>query len=65
MVQSKIKDKLFLHPSKLNNILDINLDKISVENILLSNDLGIYYIKYNENVFYLVIDDIKGYFERN
>ena len=65
MVQSKIKDKLFLHPSKLNNILDINLDKISVENMLLSNDLGIYYIKYNENVFYLVIDDIKGYFERN
>ena len=65
MVQLKIKDKLFLHPSKLNNILDINLDKISVENILSSNDLGIYYIKYHENVFYLVIDDIKGYFETN
>ena len=65
MVQLKIKDKLFLHPSKLNNILDINLDKISVENILSSNDLGIYYIKYDENVFYLVIDDIKGYFETN
>ena len=65
MVQLKIKDRLFLHPSKLDNILDINLDKVSVENILLSNDLGIYYIKYDENVFYLVIDDIKGYFERN
>ena len=65
MVQLKIKDKLFLHPSKLNNILDINLDKISVENILLSNDLGIYYIKYDENVFYLVIDGIKGYFQTN
>ena len=60
MVQLKIKDKLFLHPSKLNNILDINLDKISVENILSSNDLVIYYIKYDENVLYLVIDDIKG-----
>ena len=65
MVQLKIKNKLFLHPAKLNNILDINLDQISVENILSSNDLGIYYIKYNENVFYLVIDDIKGYFETN
>ena len=65
MVQLKIKDKLFLHPAKLNNILDINLDKISVENILSSNDLGIYYIKYDENVFYLVIDDIKGYFKTN
>ena len=65
MVQLKIKNKLFLHPAKLNNILDIILDKISVENILSSNDLGIYYIKYDENVFYLVIDDIKGYFETN
>ena len=65
MVQLKIKDKSLLHPSKLNNILDINLDKISVENILSSNYLGIYYIKHNENVFYLVIDDIKGYFETN
>ena len=65
MVQLKRKDKLFLHPSKLNIILDINLDKISEENILSSNDLGIYYIKYDENVFYLVNDDIKGYFETN
>ena len=41
------------------------MDKISVENILSSNDLGIYYIKYDENLFYLVSDDIKGYFETN
>ena len=27
--------------------------------------MGIYYIKYNENVFYLVINDIKDYFETN
>ena len=65
MTQLEIKNKLFLHPAKLNNILDINLDKISVENILSLNDLGIYYIKYDENVFYLVTDDIKGYFETN
>ena len=65
MTQLEIKNISFLHPAKLNNILDINLDKISVENILSSNDLSIYYIKYNENVFYLVINDIKGYFETN
>ena len=65
MVQLKMKNKLFLHPAKLNNILDINLEKISVENILSSNDLGIYYIKYDENVFYLVINDIEGYFKTN
>ena len=65
MTQLEIKNKLFLHPAKLNNILDINLVKISVENIVSSNDLGIYYIKYNENACYLVIDDIKGYLETN
>ena len=65
MVELKTKNKLFLHPAKLNNILDINIDKISVENILSSNDLGIYYIKYDENVFNIVIDGIKGYFETN
>ena len=65
MTQLKIKNKLFLHSSKLNNILDINLDKISVKSIPSSNDLGIYYIRYDENVFYLVIDDMKGYFETN
>ena len=64
-MQLGIKDKLFLHPAKLNNILDINLDKISVEDILISNDLGIYYVKYDGNDFYLVIDDIKGYFEKD
>ena len=65
MTQLEIKSKLFLHPAKLNNILNINLDKISVENILSSNDLGKYYIKYNENVFYLDINVMKGYFETN
>ena len=65
MVQLEIKDKLFFHPAKLNNILDINLDRINVEDILSSNDLGIYYIKHDNNEFYLVIDEIKGYFETN
>ena len=65
MTQLGIKNKLFFHPDKLNNIIDINLDKISLEDILSSNDLGIYYVKYDGNEFYLLIDDIKGYFETN
>ena len=65
MTQLGIKNKLFFHPDNLNNIIDINLDKISVEDIPSSNDLGIYYVKYDGNEFYLVIDDIKGYFETN
>ena len=48
----------------MNNILDINLNKISINDILENDDLAIYYIKYNNNIFYLVIDDVKGYFEK-
>ena len=59
-----IINRLFFHPAKLNNILDINLSKISVEDILNDNNLGVYYIKYDNNIFYLVIDDVKGYFEK-
>ena len=63
IMQLGIKNKLLFYPAKLNNILDINLSKISVEDIT-NDDLGIYYIKYDNNIFYLVIDDVKGYFEK-
>ena len=67
-----IKNRLFFHPAKLSNILDINLNKISVKDILSDddddddddNDLAKYYIKYNNNIFYLVINDEKRYFEK-
>ena len=64
MMKLGIKNRLFFHPAKLNNILDINLNKISVSDKLKNDDLAIYYIKYNNNIFYLVIDDVKGYFEK-
>ena len=64
IMQLGIKNKLLFYPAKLNNILDINLSKISVEDITNDDDLGIYYIKYDNNIFYLVIDDVKGYFEK-
>ena len=64
MMKLGIKNRLFFHPAILNNILDINLNKISVSDILENDDLAIYYIKYNNNIFYLVIDDVKGYFEK-
>ena len=63
-MQLGIKNRLFFHPAKLNNILDINLNKISVSDILENDDLAIYYINYNNNIFYLVIDDVKDYFEK-
>ena len=64
IMQLGIKNKLLFHPAKLNNILDINLSKISVDDIINNDDLGIYYVKYDNNIFYLVIDNIKGCFEK-
>ena len=64
MMKLGIKKRLFFHAAKLNNVLDINLNKISGSDILENDDLAIYYIKYNNNIFYLVVDDVKGYFEK-
>ena len=58
-----MKNKLLFHPAKLKNILDINLSNIRLDDIINDDDLGIYYVKY-DNIFYLVIDNIKGYFEK-
>ena len=41
MMKLGIKNRLFFHPAKLNNILDINLNKISVSDILKNDDLAI------------------------
>ena len=46
------------------NILDFNPKKLSIQKVCAINDEieSIYYVKYNEDPFYLVIDDLKGYF---
>ena len=47
------------------NILDFNPKKLSIEKVCAINDEKeyIYYIKYGGDPFYLVIDDLKGYFK--
>ena len=47
------------------NILDFNPEKLSIEKVCAINDEleHIYYVKYNNNSFYLVIDNLKGYFK--
>ena len=47
------------------NILDFNPEKLSIEKVCAINDEleHIYYVKYNNNSFHLVIDDLKGYFK--
>ena len=65
MVSIKIKGPIFTYNARLVNILDFNPKKLSIEKVYSINDEleHIYYIKYDEDPFYLVIDDLKGYFK--
>ena len=47
------------------NILDFNPKKLRIEKVCAINDEleRIYYVKYDRDPFYLVIDDLKGYFK--
>ena len=66
MISIKIKDPLFTYyyPRSVN-ILDFNPEKLSIEKVHAINDEleRIYYVKYNNNPFYLVINNLKGYFK--
>ena len=65
MISIKIKDPLFTFRTRLVNILDFNPKKLSIQKVYAINDEieSIYYVKYDEDPFYLVIDDLKGYFK--
>ena len=65
MISIKIKDPLFTYHAQLVNILDFDPEKLSIEKVCTINDeLGhIYYVKYNNSFFYLVIDNLEGYFK--
>ena len=65
MISIKIKDPIFTYCAQLIHIPDFNPKKISIEKVCAINDELeiIYYIKYGGDPFYLVIDDLKGYFK--
>ena len=65
MISIKIKDPLFTYRARLANILDFNPKKLSIEKVCAINDEQehLYYIKYDGDPFYLVINDLKGYFK--
>ena len=65
MISIKIKNPLFTYHAQLVNILDFNPKKLSIEKVCAINDNleHIYYVKYDQDPFYLVIDDLKGYFK--
>ena len=65
MISIKIKDPLFTYRARLVNILEFNPKKLIIEKVCAINDEKeyIYYIKYGGDPFYLVIDDLRGYFK--
>ena len=65
MISIKIKNPLFTCYSRFVNILDFNPKKLSIEKVCDINDKleRIYYAKYDKDPFYLIIDDLKGYFK--
>ena len=65
MISIKIKNPLFTYYLRLVNILDFSPKKLSIEKVCAINDKleRIYYVKYDKDPFYLIIDDLKGYFK--
>ena len=65
MISIKIKNPLFTYYLRLVNILDFNPKKLSIEKVCAISDKleRIYYVKYDKEPFYLIIDDLKGYFK--
>ena len=65
MISIKFKDPLFTYRARLVNILDFNPKKLSIEKVCAIDDEQehIYYIKYGGDPFYLVTNDLKGYFK--
>ena len=65
MISVKIKDPLCTYYARSVNTRDFNLEKLNIEKVhAINNELEcIYYVKYNNNPFYLVIDNLKGYFK--
>ena len=59
----KIDSTLWATPSKLVNLLDFNLDKISIKTGNHANDIKVHYVRYESGGFYLTIGDLHGYFD--
>ena len=64
MISIDIKNRLFTLFAKVVNILEFNSKRLNIEKAG-SGETCIYYIKYDKDPFYLVIDYLKGYFEQN
>ena len=62
MISIDIKNRLFTLFAKVANIFDFNSKRLRIQKTG-SVETCIYYIDYDKDPFYLVINDLKGYFE--
>ena len=51
-------------PVKLVNLIDFNPEKLRI-NVVGTEELSIYYVTYDNDPFYLVVDDVRGFIEEN
>ena len=51
-------------PVKLVSLMDFDPKKLGV-NVVGTEELSIYYVKYDDAPFYLVVDDVEGFIEKN
>ena len=51
-------------PLKLVNLIDFDPKKLGINKVG-TEELGIYYVKYDDAPFYLVVDDVKGFIEES
>ena len=51
-------------PVKVVNLMDFDPKKLGI-NVVGSEELSIYYVTYDNALFYLVVDDAKGFIEEN
>ena len=62
----KIDSTLWATPSKLVNLLDFMPDKISIKTESnTKNDIKVHNERYENGGFYLIIDNLEGYFDFN
>ena len=64
MILIKIKNPLFTFRTRLVNILNVNPKKLSIEKVCAINDEieSIYYVKYNEDPFWIRYGSFKRLF---
>ena len=60
----KIDSTLWATPSKLVNLLDFKPGKTSIKTESnTQNDIKVHHLKYEDGGFYLIIDNLQGYFD--